>query len=459
MMTIMPNQRSTERTPRATAVDDHPSVVAVRARTKPTPARLTASEVRALALAAGADDAAIVSLDHPDLAEEKLHALAAFPAARSFVSFVIGTHPESIRSPKRSLANLEFHRAGHFVDEVAHRLVVALAAHGQRSVNPPMAFPMEMSEFPGRTWIVSHKRVAVAAQLGKMGLHRSVIHPRLGSFVLLGTVLTAAEAESAPAPLTFDPCISCKLCVAACPVGAIEPDGEFRFSACYDHNYREFMTGFSDFVESAVESKDKHEFRDRVALSETVATWQSLANEPSYKAAYCIAVCPAGEDVLGGWVDRKADHLREVVRPLTDKVEDVYAVAGSDAAAYVTRRFPKKRLRIITSSLRPTSARGFFRGLPLTFQRGPAQGLAATFHFDLTGEDAARGTVRIADGKLEVIEDELAGQADVTVQAATPVWLDIVSKRRSPVLAVLSRRLRVRGDRALLDRFAACFPR
>lgn len=108
-----------------------------------------------------------------------------------------------------------------------------------------MAFPMEMSEFPGRTWIVSHKRVAVAAQLGKMGLHRSVIHPRLGSFVLLGTVLTAAEAESAPAPLTFDPCISCKLCVAACPVGAIEPDGAFRFSACYDHNYREFMTGFA----------------------------------------------------------------------------------------------------------------------------------------------------------------------------------------------------------------------
>jgi Fe-S-cluster-containing hydrogenase component 2 len=413
------------------APEDHPSIAAVRGRVTPPAAKLTSDEVRALALAAGADDAAIVSLDHPALAEEKQHALAAFSGARSFVAFVVGTHRENIRSPKRSVANLEFHRAGHFIDEVGHRLALALSSRGYRSLNPPMAFPMEMAQFPGRTWIVAHKRVAVAAQLGRMGLHRSVIHPRLGSFVLLGTVLTTAEVEAAPAPLTFDPCVKCKLCVAACPVGAIEPDGSFRFSACYDHNYREFMTGFSDFVEAAVESKKKHEFRDRVSLSETVTTWQSLANEPSYKAAYCIAVCPAGEDVLGGWVDRKADHLREVVRPLTEKEEDVYAVAGSDAAAHVAKRFPKKRLRVITSSLRATSARGFFRGLPLTFQRGPARGLSATFHFELTGNDGARATVRIHDGELEVIEGELVGDADVTVRASTAVWLDVVSKRRS----------------------------
>lgn len=437
----------------------HPSIIAARAREKSAPPALTLDEVRAIALECGADDAALVSLEHPDLTEEKAHALAAFGEARSFVAFVVGTHPESIRSPKRSVANLEFHRAGHQVDEVGHRVAHALSSRGYPSLNPPMAFPMEMSQFPGRTWIVAHKRVAVAAGLGKMGLHRSVIHPRLGSFVLLGTVLTSAEVPEPSAPLSFNPCVDCKLCVAACPVGAIEPDGEFRFSACYDHNYREFMTGFSDFIEAAVESKNKHDFRDRVTLSETVATWQSLANEPSYKAAYCIAVCPAGEDVLGGWVDRKAEHLREVVRPLTEKVEDVYAVAGSDAAAHVAKRFPKKRLRVTASSLRATSARGFFRGLPLTFQRGPARGLSATFHFELTGDEGARGTVRIDDGKLEVIEDELVGNPDVSVRAETSLWLDVVSKRKSALFAVVMGRLRIGGRRALLDQFAACFPR
>ena len=440
--------------------DAHPSVQAVRARRGgAAPRPLSFDDIRAIAIEAGADDAAVVSIDHADLIDEKAHALRVLPSARSFVAIVVRTHAANIRSPRRTVANLEFHRAGHHVDEVAHRVAVALSELGYDAMNPPMAFPMEMSDFPGRTWIIAHKRVAVAAQLGRMGLHRSVIHPKFGSFVLLGTVITSAAPLEAAPPLDFNPCVECKLCVAACPVGAIEPDGAFRFSACYDHNYREFMTGFSDFTEQVVASKNVQDFRDRVPLAETVTTWQSLANEPSYKAAYCIAVCPAGEDVLGGFVDRRAQHLKEVVRPLTDKTELVYAVRGSDAAAHVTKRFPHKRLRVIQSSLRATSARGFFAGLPLTFQRGPARGWKATFHFDLTGDDAARATVRIDDGHLEIVQDVLEGEPDVVVRADTPVWLDVVTKKRSAIFAVLTRRLVVRGEVALLDRFAACFPR
>ena len=33
-------------------------------------------------------------------------------------------------------------------------------------------------------------------------------------------------------PLDYNPCLECKLCVAACPVGAISKEGEFNFSAC-----------------------------------------------------------------------------------------------------------------------------------------------------------------------------------------------------------------------------------
>jgi len=211
-------------------------------------------------------------------------------------------HPEKVRSPRRNVANLEFHRTGHEVDEIAARIALELDGLGHRAMNPPMAFPMDMGSFPGRSWIVSHKRVAQAAQLGAMGLHRNLIHPRFGSFVLLGTVLTSAEVPQAPAPLGYNPCIDCQLCAVACPVGAIEPGGGFRFSACYDHNYREFMSGFADFVEEVVESRDRHDFRERVPLHEAVTTWQGLAYKPSYKAAYCLAVCPAGDDVLGGFV-------------------------------------------------------------------------------------------------------------------------------------------------------------
>ena len=437
----------------------HPTIRALQDRSAaPAPQPLTSELVRQLALEAGADDAAIVSLDDPQLADEKPHVLRAQPEAASLISIVLRTHAPNIRSPQRSVANVEFHRAGHEVDEIAHRLAAALSSRGYPSIYPAMAFPMEMTEFPGRTWVVSHKRVAVAAQLGRMGLHRSVIHPRFGSFVLLGTVITTARIDTAPPPLDFNPCIDCKLCVAACPVGAIEPGGAFRFSACLDHNYREFMTGFTDFIEDVVDSKNRNDFRDRVPLADAVGRWQGLAFGPSYKAAYCIAVCPAGEDVLGPFLAGRADFLRRVVDPLTERVEDIHVVAGSDAERHVRKRFPHKRVRVVRSSLRATSLRGFFAGLPLLFQRGPATGWRAVFHFDLTGTEAGTATVTIDNGAL-TIDPNLVGTPDVAVSGDGKAWLDIVSKRRHPIGALLRRRLRIRGDRKLLARFAACFPR
>ena len=43
----------------------------------------------------------------------------------------------------------------------------------------------------GRIWVVAHKPVAVASGLGVMGIHRNVIHPKFGNFILLGTVIVA----------------------------------------------------------------------------------------------------------------------------------------------------------------------------------------------------------------------------------------------------------------------------
>jgi len=189
-----------------------------------------------------------------------------------------------------------------------------------------------------------------------------------------------------------------------------------------------------------------------------VSTWQSLSYKPNYKAAYCIAVCPAGEDVLGPFIEQRAAHLAEVVRPLTQREETIFVVAGSDAETHVKKRFPHKRVKVVRSSLRPSTAKAFFGSLSLIFQHGPATGWRATYHFDLSGPEPVQATVRIDDGTLAV-EPGLIGEPDVRVRAAGSVWLDIVTKKRSPVAAVLTRRLDVRGPRELLARFAACFPR
>jgi len=62
------------------AFDTHATVRALRARSRQGPERLTVGRIRAIALEAGADDAGIVSLEHPDLVEEVPHARCALPS-------------------------------------------------------------------------------------------------------------------------------------------------------------------------------------------------------------------------------------------------------------------------------------------------------------------------------------------------------------------------------------------
>lgn len=115
---------------------------------------------------------------------------------------------------------------------------------------------------------------------------------------MLGTILVESEVTEYGQPIDYNPCLECKLCVAACPVGAISPDGEFNFSACSTRNYREFMGGFTDWKEQVADSRNASDYRNRVSDSESASMWQSLSLGTNYKAAYCLSVCPAGEDVI-----------------------------------------------------------------------------------------------------------------------------------------------------------------
>ena len=316
---------------------------------------------------------------------------------------------------------------------------------------------MEMDQFPGKTWVVSHKPVAVAAGLGHMGIHRNVIHPRFGNFILLGTVLLDVEATEYDQPVEYNPCLECKLCVAACPVGAISPDGHFDFSACITHNYREFMGGFTDWVEQIAESRNALDYRRRVSDSESSSMWQSLSFGANYKAAYCLAVCPAGEDVIGPFLDDRAGFVKEIVRPLQDKEEAIYVTRGSDAEAHVRKRFPAKRVKHVHSGIHPRSIDVFLRGLKLTFQRTPAAGLDAVFHFTLTGAEHRDFTVTIRDQAISV-EDGHQGTPGVHVVADTETWLGFVAKERSLLWAILRRKIRIKGSPRLLLAFGRCFP-
>src|SRR4030095_2200106 len=393
-----------------TQLSEHPSVK--RFRERPTvpatgqPVMLDAGELRDFCLKAGADDVGFVDIAQGELAGERDEILRFFPLTKALISFVVRLNREPIHNPARSVANVEFHQTGEHVNETARHIVASLQARGIRAINAAMGFPMEMVNFgSGRLWLVSHKTVAVAAGLGHMGIHRNVIHPKFGNFILLGTVLVDARISEYQQPLDYNPCVECKLCVSACPVGAIGSEGSFNFSACYTHNYREFIGGFTNWVEQIADSKNALDYRHRVTDAESASMWQSLSFGAQYKSAYCMAVCPAGDDVLGPFLTDRAQYLKDVVKPLQEKEETVYVVPKSDAEEYVERRFPNKRTKRVGNSLnRLRSIASFLRWLAFTFQPNQSKGLAATYHFTFTGAEDRRATITIRDQKVEVTE-------------------------------------------------------
>lgn len=445
-------------------LSEHPTVKQFRAReaietVTARPEAVGGEWLRQLCLEAGADDAGFVEIDRAEIADQKSDLLWLLPGTKTLVSFVMRMNRENIRTPARSIANLEFHHTTDDTNETARKIVAALERIGVRAINGGAAgFPMEADRWGAKMWVVSHKPIAVAAGLGRIGIHRNVIHPKFGNFILLGTILIDAKLSEYSYAIDYNPCLECKLCVAACPTGAIGSDGNFNFSACYTHNYREFMGGFNDWVETIADSKSRLDYRTKISGSESVSMWQSLSFGANYKAAYCLSVCPAGEEVIAPFLTDRKQFLNSVVKPLQDKVETVYVVPGSDAEDYVARRFPHKTTKRVSNGLAGQGTiQAFLRGLNLVFQRGKSEGLNATYHFAFTGQEEVKATVVIRDQKVAVSDGHL-GTPDFQLTADSQTWLRFLRKEANLVGALLSRKIRIHGSPRLLLAFARCFP-
>ena len=205
------------------------------------------------------------------------------------------------------------------------------------------------------------------------------------------------------------------------------------------------------------DSKNALDYRKKVSDSESASMWQSLSFGANYKAAYCLSVCPAGEDVIGPYLADKKTHLKENVKPLQAKEETVYVLRNSDAEEHVAKRFPNKTAKQVNNSLHPRTIDQLLYGMPLVFQRNKSQGLDATYHFTFTGDEQRQATFVIRNKSLSVKEGH-SGEADLHVTADSQTWLGFLAQEKSLVWALLRRKIRLKGSPKLLVAFGKCFP-
>jgi epoxyqueuosine reductase QueG len=305
---------------------------------------VSAADIKNICMEAGADDAGFVNIDRESLSAERKYILGVYPPTKSIISLAKVMNRENIQSPARYMSNDEYHSVGDEFAGICRTILRRLNQLGVRGVVSTGGWPMDLNRWPGRIWDISHKIIATEAGLGKMGKNRLVLHPRYGGFIGLNSILIDAELDAYGQPLTEDPCINCNLCVTVCPTGALSKNEPFDFFACMTHTYRDNMIGFQSWIETMIAAKDMAEYRLRFNDRETAFMWQSLMHGMSYRCSYCVAVCPAGDDVKPLYISNRKAYVDRILKPLQERVEPVYVIAGTKAETAAARN-PRKEIR------------------------------------------------------------------------------------------------------------------
>ena len=104
-----------------------------------------------------------------------------------------------------------------------HKVIEAKLKKLERKIRAAFETPAEKLEVRAYadTGPVLERELAARAGLGWIGKNTLLIHPRQGSWFVLGELLLSLEL-AADVPLG-DHCGTCRRCIDACPTGAIEP--------------------------------------------------------------------------------------------------------------------------------------------------------------------------------------------------------------------------------------------
>lgn len=441
---------------------DHPTVKWYRKQGKGTKnsfcQNIDTKWLKELCLEEGASDVRVVSVNNSDISEnEKQELFELLPSVKSVISLAFPLNPEALKTKVHSITNLEYSLGFRHANDICRRIAQRLQRDSIRALNTTTGFPFEADRWPGKMWLISDKKMAERAGLGKMGWNRLVLHPQYGAAVILSNILTDQEMTTYDAPLQFNPCLECKLCVAACPTGAIGKDGHFNFVSCFTHNYREKLGGFLNWIELLADSKSAKDYHRKVGDRETISMWQNLSIVSQTRCDRCVSVCPAGKDNIGQFLSDHKNYKAQTIKWMQANVETVYVVKGSDAESFVRAKYPHKYVKLVGNGLRPDSISAFLSRLPVLFQKEQAGNLDANFHFTFTGKEPCEVSVRIKDKEIK-IEQTLSGTPDLRMTADSETWLCFLANKEKLPLAILRKKIRVKGPLLLMQAFAKCFP-
>lgn len=209
---------------------------------------MDAARVRALARAAGFDEAGLAPVALPQHASDLDAWLAAghhasmqwlarntdvrldlrtrFPWARSVIVVLRSYRPDAITHDGIARFVSSYARGEDYHDVLLPRLDAL--ADRLRVEAPDLEHHAYVDTGP-----VLERQLAVAAGLGWQGNNTLLLHPRHGSRFFLGVLITSLALE--PTPARIGSCGACRACQPACPTGAFVVPGVLDAGQCISY--------------------------------------------------------------------------------------------------------------------------------------------------------------------------------------------------------------------------------
>lgn len=159
--------------------------------------------------------------------EAKADPQSRFPRMQTALCFAFPyrPHPEPREVPFRAARIASYALGGDYHLWLRERLEPVMA-------DLRAAFPDDIFESHTDSSPIMERDLAVRAGLGWIGKNGCVIHPKQGSFFLIGEILTSLSLEGAALEPLPDFCGQCRRCIEACPTGAILEDRRLDARRC-----------------------------------------------------------------------------------------------------------------------------------------------------------------------------------------------------------------------------------
>ncbi len=307
---------------------------------------LTAAQVKAKAIALGADLAGIadgrVMDDHPpDPADPRRPSdITDYDAGRVIVlakRLFAGTTRLTRWDERHKYYNDEL--AITALEEIALELVLWLEDCGYPAliVPPNHVDPWRYQGDPRvhLTPLLSLEHAAVEAGLGTLGLNLQLLTPQFGPRVMLSAVLCSLDVEPdarMPEALCRGP--TCGRCLSTCPgdtVGHWERD----WPACNRYRQPHGFAQLTEFLSGVIGETDTEKQKEMLRSEASFNLWQSILRGAGVVTGCrrCQDVCPVGDDYEA--------QLRDALESIPEDTPDKQARLAAMADAETTGALPK----------------------------------------------------------------------------------------------------------------------